>query len=186
MSVVHNPHDKFFKATMSNVIVARDFFRQHLSEAIRAHIDFDTLELQPGSYIDKALQYSASDMLYKIRFLKDFECAYIYVLAEHQSSVDNLMPFRLWQYVVSIWNDHIKKNKQDKLPLVIPLVFYNGVRHEATEESCLRYLYGTRRPIVSPIESRIMNKELIRQCNEGLEIRGLTCKRQSLLVATTG
>jgi hypothetical protein len=40
------------------------------------------------------------------------------------------MAFRLWQYKIGIWHDHIKadtKSKKDKkLPLIIPLVFYVG------------------------------------------------------------
>jgi hypothetical protein len=37
-----------------------------------------------------------------------------------------------------------------------------GVRHEVALESCLR---ESRRPFVSPNESRDMNKELSRQCD---------------------
>ncbi|MBP9729606.1 MAG: Rpn family recombination-promoting nuclease/putative transposase [Gammaproteobacteria bacterium] len=53
------------------------------------------------------------------------------------------MPFRLWQYIVGIWSDHLKQSKQSeeskpkkkkrehsgkklRLPLVIPMVFYHG------------------------------------------------------------
>jgi len=111
---------------MANLQVARDFFQRHLPDTIQTQLDFDTLELQPGTYIDKALQLSFSDVLYKIRFFKKAEPTFLYVLAEHQSSVDKLMPFRLWQYIVAIWAEYLKKNKGNKLPLVIPLVFYNG------------------------------------------------------------
>lgn len=137
MSIIHNVHDKFFKTSMSNVKVAQDFFKYYLPENIQAQLDFNTLELQPGSYIDKAFQATASDILYKIKFLIESRNAYLYILAEHQSSVDYLMPFRLWQYTVGIWNEHLKKNngkdnnekkknKEHQLPLVIPIVFYNG------------------------------------------------------------
>lgn len=38
------------------------------------------------------------------------------------------MPLRLWQYIGSIWNECVKQNKRKKgkLPLVIPLIFFNG------------------------------------------------------------
>lgn len=111
---------------MSNVQVAKDFFQQHLPPSIQEQLDFNTLELQPGTYIDKTLKHFASDVLYCIHYLNNEDFAYLYVLAEHQSSVDTRMPFRLWQYIISIWNEHFKKHKGNKLPLVIPLVFYNG------------------------------------------------------------
>ncbi len=128
MTVIHNPHDTFFKTSMSNLQVARSFFEQHLPVIIKEQLDLRTLELQPGSFIDKALQNSESDVLYKVKFRDSSEWAYLYVLAEHQSSVDIWMPLRLWQYIVAIWNECVKRNKKGKgkLPLVIPLVFYNG------------------------------------------------------------
>lgn len=126
MGAVHNPHDKFFKTSMSNLQVALSFFDRHLPLNIKAELDFNTLELQPGTFIDTALQNSESDVLYKVKFRGKYEWAYLYVLAEHQSSIDDWMPFRLWQYIVAIWNELKKKNKKAKLPLVIPLVFYNG------------------------------------------------------------
>lgn len=113
---------------MANLQVAKDFFQHHLPVAIQSQLDFNTLKLQPGTYISKALQSSASDILYTINFLKQEGSAYLYILAEHQSSVDNLMPLRLWEYIASIWRDHLKKNKGDTFPLVIPLVFYNGTK----------------------------------------------------------
>lgn len=128
MAVIHNPHDNFFKTSMSNLQIARSFFEQHLPAVIKKHLDLNTLELQPGTFIDKALQNSESDVLYKVKFRDSFEWAYLYVLAEHQSSVDIWMPLRLWQYIIAIWNECVKRNKKGKgkLPLVIPLVFYNG------------------------------------------------------------
>jgi len=126
MAVIHNPHDKFFKTSMSNLQVARSFFEEHLPVSIKEYLDFDTLELEPGSYIDRTLQFSESDVLYKVKFRDKHEWAYLYVLAEHQSSVDKWMAFRLWQYIIGIWNECLKKNRKGKLPLVIPLVFYHG------------------------------------------------------------
>ena len=132
MSVIHSPNDKFFKSAMANLQVAQEFFEQHLPQAVRARLDFNTLELQPGSFINQELQHIASDILYKVNF-SEFEGdspAYLYILAEHQSSIDHLMPFRLWQYIIAIWNEIIKqhegKKKELNLPLVIPLLFYNG------------------------------------------------------------
>ncbi len=72
------------------------------------------------------LKNTASDILYRVQYAKHAGSVYLYILAEHQSSVDHYMPFRLLSYMVSIWSDHRKNYETKKLPLIIPLVFYNG------------------------------------------------------------
>ncbi|MEB3749259.1 hypothetical protein EP10_000098 [Geobacillus icigianus] len=58
---------------------------------------------------------------------------YFYILLELQSSVDYSMPFRLLQYMYELWRDIIKntdqrefKSKKFKLPVIVPIVLYNG------------------------------------------------------------
>jgi len=131
MSVIHNPHDKFFKSSMANLRVAQEFFQNHLPQKIRKYLDFSSLELHSGSYIDEEFKHTSSDMLYSAYLLDKSEKVYLYILAEHQSSVYYYMPLRLWRYTGAIWHEHLKKCKIDKkagakLPLVVPLVFYNG------------------------------------------------------------
>lgn len=132
MDTIHTPHDNLFKSAMTDLRVARDFFEHHLPPAVLAAIDLNTLKLSPNTYVDITLSDSASDVLYQVSIAE--KQAYLYLLCEHQSSVDPLMPFRLWQYIVGIWSDHIKQSKKKKdqpkqkvsLPLVIPMVFYHG------------------------------------------------------------
>jgi len=55
---------------------------------------------------------------------------HVYVLVEHQSTSDYWMPFRVWQYIFAAWDDVRRQaeGKQVKLPLVIPLVVFNGAK----------------------------------------------------------
>jgi predicted transposase/invertase (TIGR01784 family) len=62
--------------------------------------------------------------LYKVKI--DDTMGYIYLIVEHQRTFDEMMPFRLWEYIIRIWNDHLHQTKSKKLPLIIPMVFYNG------------------------------------------------------------
>lgn len=124
MSKVNSPHDKLFKVAMKDIRVAREFFESYLPEEIRSMVDLNQLELCPNSYIDEELKGSASDILYKTVIGK--EPAYLFLLAEHQSSPDRLLPFRLIKYMIRIWDEHISQNKSKKLPLIIPIVFYHG------------------------------------------------------------
>lgn len=132
MGKIHNPHDTFFKAAMTNVKVATEFLQHHLPGHLQSLLALETLDLQSGTYINQALEISASDLLFKVNYKEELGYAYIYVLIEHQSYIDNLMPFRTLEYITSIWREIVKKdeqisrNKNYKLPLIIPLVFYNG------------------------------------------------------------
>jgi len=120
------PHDRLFKTAMSDIRVAQDFFEHYLPASIRALADLDSLEICPNSYVDQALALTSSDVLYKATIAN--ETSYLFLLCEHQSSVDHFMPFRVWQYIVAIWRDHIKQTQAKTLPLVVPLVFYHGAR----------------------------------------------------------
>jgi predicted transposase YdaD len=141
METIHTPHDNLFKSAMADLRVARDFFEHNLPPAVLQAVDLKTLKMSPNSYVDISLSDSASDILYKVEIAK--KPAYLYLLCEHQSTVDPLMPFRLWQYIVGIWSDHLKQSKpceetkskrkktdpaskKPPLPLVIPMVFYHG------------------------------------------------------------
>lgn len=126
MSEIVSVHDRFFKSAMSDIRVAKEFFTTHLSNELLSKIDLTTLNLCPGSYIDKELTGSASDILYAVDY--EGQSSYLYILAEHQSTPDKLMPFRLLRYIVSIMTEHLKKTSGKTLPLVYPLVFYNGKR----------------------------------------------------------
>ncbi len=109
--------------------VARDFFQQHLDKSLRERLNWDTLEYQGISFIDHRLRYSACDVLYKVTFSN--RPAYLYVLLEHQSAPDQMMPFRVLKYTCNIIDRHLQlqmkpKNRVKPIPLVVPLVFYTG------------------------------------------------------------
>lgn len=115
-------HDSLFKSLMSNVDIARDFFQRHLPNKIKKIIDFEKLEPCKQSYIDPKLKNSEVDVLYKSSF--DGHDGYIYILCEHQSTVDKNLAFRIMKYIFSIMDGHFKKHKA--LPIVFPMVFYTG------------------------------------------------------------
>ena len=59
------PHDSFFKETIGKVEVAEDFLNNYLPEGIRNIVDTRTLEPQKDSFIDKELNETFADMLFK-------------------------------------------------------------------------------------------------------------------------
>jgi predicted transposase YdaD len=128
---VASPHDRLFKTSMSDIRVARDFFERHLDPEILAIIDLNSLKLNPNTYIDKELELTASDVLYETTIAGS--TALLYTLIEHQSTVDHMMPFRLWEYQIAIIREYLKKDPRPhnnkKIPLIFPIVFYAGKEH---------------------------------------------------------
>jgi predicted transposase/invertase (TIGR01784 family) len=119
-----NPHDKFFKKTFGDVAVAGDFLNNYLPQSIIGIIDIETLEPQKDSFINKDLQESFSDLLFKAK-INNRE-GYIYFLFEHKSYTSRGVAFQLLKYMVEIWDAIITKEKTYGLPVIIPLVVYHG------------------------------------------------------------
>ncbi|MEW2739926.1 Rpn family recombination-promoting nuclease/putative transposase [Providencia rettgeri] len=120
----HNtPHDSVFKGFMSKISNARDFFDVHLPVNIKQLCNFDTLELTNSSFIDLKLRSRLSDVLYSVETAHGD--GYIYVLVEHQSVPDKLMPWRLMHYAFQAMSQHLQQGHKT-LPFVIPMLFYNG------------------------------------------------------------
>ena len=124
---IQNPHDKLFRASMQYPEVAREFLELHLPESIKKGLDFTTLVACPNSFIDEELKLLQSDVLLKA--LVFGEETYLYVLAEHQSKPDPLMPLRLMKYMIKIWDFHCQQFSTKSalpLPVIVPLVFFTG------------------------------------------------------------
>jgi recombination-promoting nuclease RpnB len=121
---VHNPHDGFFRQAMSYPEVAREFFESYLLEDMKKIARLDTLQIKKDTYIDKNLNPLITDILYSVEI--DGEEGYFYVLVEHMRTSDPLMPFRVLKYMIQIMDQHLKEKGGDKLPLILPIVIYNG------------------------------------------------------------
>jgi len=115
------PHDALFKTVFSQIEHAEGELRLVLPPALVAHIDFKTLSLRAGSFVDEALRERATDLLFSVDIAG--QQALLYVLFEHQSSSEALLCFRLLRYMVRIWESHLKDHSEARgLPLIIPIV----------------------------------------------------------------
>lgn len=117
------PHDLVFKTFLSRMETARDFITLHLPPALLRLCNLETLRLESGSFIEDDLHPYFSDMLYSLKTA----CGdgYIHVLIEHQSSPDKHMAFRLMRYAIAAMQRHLEAGNKT-LPLVIPILFYQG------------------------------------------------------------
>ncbi|MCP4348326.1 MAG: Rpn family recombination-promoting nuclease/putative transposase [Desulfobacterales bacterium] len=110
-----NPHDKFFKETLTQRENALSFFREYLPADIVAKLDWRTLKITKDTFVEPELRERFSDIVYKIR--AKGRQIFIYLLLEHQSTVDAWMSLRLLGYIVRIWELYRKQNPEaEKLP----------------------------------------------------------------------
>ncbi|MGB0934818.1 MAG: Rpn family recombination-promoting nuclease/putative transposase [Alphaproteobacteria bacterium] len=147
---ITNPHDKFFRSMMEHPTVIREFLQTNLPAVLRDSLEYDSIKPIKSAFISSKLQEQIADVLYKAK-CGDHD-AYFYVLIEHQSSADKLMPFRIEGYIREIQKQHMKVNNTDRLPIVWPVVFYTGAK--SYDQPMHPYdLYDRDRETVSQIMS---------------------------------
>lgn len=120
-------HDRFTRSSMSRLKVAEEFFQHNLPEHIKTLIDLSSLKVEKESFIDDKLKLQIADLLFSANF--NDNPGFLYVLFEHTSSSRAILPFRMLKYMVAIMDHHLestKDKKNVKLPLIYPIVLYNG------------------------------------------------------------
>lgn len=116
----------------------RRFLKGNLPDELKAmlepeEISLDDVILENVSFIPPDLREKRSDIVYRLR-RNEFE-AYVYILIEHQSSVDYLMAFRMYTYMGQLWSRCVAeagaagRRKSFKLPPILPVVFYDGAKN---------------------------------------------------------
>lgn len=114
MSVLSNPHDRYFKETFARPEIARDFLENYLPPAVRDCLDLSSLTLQKESFIDHELRQHFSDILYQVQTVSQElpqESGYVYLLFEHKSYPDNLTIFQMLRYCVRIWERALRTDE---------------------------------------------------------------------------
>jgi predicted transposase/invertase (TIGR01784 family) len=152
--MIPNPHDLIFKAVFGQPEHARGALRAILPAALADALDWSTLTLQPGSFVDTALSQQHTDLLYAATW-RDGGEALVYLLFEHQSTLptEGLMAERLLSYEVRIWDrwrdDHPKAKT---LPMILPIVMYHGASPWSEPESfdALLDVPAGLRPTIEP------------------------------------
>lgn len=136
---VNNPHDKLFKDLLDDA----DELKRFVKEYIGINILDEELEKSNTEYITDQYKMYKSDMVYKIKQRN------VYILIEHQSTVDKNMPYRMLNYC----NRKLKEIENqkggilEKYPLIIPIVLYTGDRKWNVEKKYSKKVekYGTNK-----------------------------------------
>lgn len=123
LEIIAQPNDAYFKQVFSNPQRATLFFQTHLPAEIVARIDWTSLKTEAASFVKQTLQQTHSDLLYSVSM--DGRTLKLYLLFEHQTTVDPTMPLRVLSYVLEILQSSLKS---DGLPLppVLPFILHQG------------------------------------------------------------
>jgi predicted transposase/invertase (TIGR01784 family) len=121
-----HPNDAFFKTIFSEPEHATAFFKSHLPQSIANRVDWTSLTVIPTSFVKSSLQQVHSDLLFSVR-LGSRETL-LYLIFEHQSTVDPTMPLRLLGYVGEILTQQHKAHGLP-LPPMLPFVLHQGPDH---------------------------------------------------------
>ncbi|GAB6161189.1 Rpn family recombination-promoting nuclease/putative transposase [Desulfothermus naphthae] len=136
---IQNPHDAFVKEVFSHKEQAEDFLKNYLPHDICRLIDFDSLNIVKDSFVDEELKEHFSDLLYEVQLSS--RPGFIYLLFEHKSTPQRFTGLQLLRYMVKIWALYLKQHHEPILPVIIPLVIYNGHRRW-TIKTNFSYLFG--------------------------------------------
>ena len=90
-------------------------------------LDFSRGAQQNRTFISDALRERESDVLLRVPFqeIPEAEELLIYILIEHQSTVDPTMGYRLLSYMMEIWQEQWRES-QGRLHPILPILFYTG------------------------------------------------------------
>ena len=104
-------------------------------------IDFSQLAQINRSFIPDNLREQESDLVFSVPLQDTSETdeLLIYILIEHQSTVDVTMGFRVLFYMVQIWDSQRREWESDNVPKsqwrfrpILPIVFYTGEQRWST------------------------------------------------------
>ncbi len=98
-------------------------------------IDFSQLAQINRSFIPDNLREQESDLVFSVPLHSESETdeLLIYILIEHQSTVDSTMGFRVLFYMIQIWDSQRREWESNNVPKsqwrfrsILPILFYTG------------------------------------------------------------
>ena len=121
-------HDALVRRVLGDPDAARAWLKARLPEAVAQHLDFATLQRMPGSFVDEALRRSETDVLFEARHGTG-QPVHVYVLVEHQSTVDFWLRLRLLRYQSRIWEEErTRRPRAQSISPIVTVVLHHGPR----------------------------------------------------------
>ena len=134
---IHQFPDRSAKWLLENTENLKGLLEIIASDIVE-HLDFNQVEIENTTFIPDDLQRQESDLVYLLPFRDQSntgsaETVLIYILVEHQSTVDPSMGLRLLSYMCQIWNTQRRAYMKGsvapsewRFQPIIPVIFYTG------------------------------------------------------------
>ena len=143
--VIHDRHDRGYKLLFSFYQIFQQLMEGYVAEPWTAQLDYTQSQRIDKTFIMEGFEKQESDILFKVPLLGESDKnIFLYVLIEHQSTVDFNMPFRILSYLVAVWREFYNnqdpnkvRQKEFRFPPVFPIVLYNG-KEKWTASSSMR------------------------------------------------
>ena len=129
-------HDKYFYRVFSDTSNAAGLLRPYLPPAVAGSLRWATLTHWPGRFVSDDWRGREADLVFSAEREGTEEPVLVYALLEHQSTPRYWMALRVLNYCLQIWvawQGASKNKKKTKLPLIVPLVFYQGGKRWSPE-----------------------------------------------------
>ncbi|WP_439652053.1 Rpn family recombination-promoting nuclease/putative transposase [Membranihabitans maritimus] len=119
-------HDKFMKALLSDLEMARDYFTQFLPEPLKEIVNLSALSHSGTSFISgmKEGEFFA-DMVFECPLKSGQGKLYLSILVEHKSFKNKYVYIQLGRYLFGAYEQQLKA-KSESLTPVIPFLYYHG------------------------------------------------------------
>ena len=123
-------YDAQYKVLGSNRWIMQQLVEAFLDASVTDIMDLESMVMFPTESISKNassnnFKVRHNDVMWKI-WLRDGSQAYVLLMVEAQSSVDSAMVFRVTEYVLNWYLYLMATEGLDVLPLIVPMVIYNG------------------------------------------------------------
>jgi hypothetical protein len=126
--VTSQPHDALVKAALSRPENAIGALRAVLPASLLAQLDLGTLRLSQDSFVSKDLAKLHADLVYEVQ-LAGRPGLVCFLLYEHQSTIDPVMPVRVLIYLAHAWSYWLETHPNaERVPAIVPVVLYHGER----------------------------------------------------------
>lgn len=110
-------HDKMFRNILARKKEMVQFINYFLK--LKRKIQENQIIQCPTDFVTKYYKDKRSDIIYKLKNKP------VYFLIEHQSTIDQQMPLRLYEYIGEIMR---KEDNKGIYPVIVPIVIYTGFK----------------------------------------------------------
>jgi predicted transposase YdaD len=119
-----NLHDRLVREVFSDPQEMQRLLCSALPAEMAAEIQWSTLKLVPGTFVDEGLREHQADLLFTVTMGQ--EEVLLYILFEHKSTSERDTVCQLLRYLSRIWEHWQQAYPGKPLPPVLPYVLHHG------------------------------------------------------------